>query len=134
MNEEAIETTASEVADEPELLDINVAISIGDVTIKAEKEALVKNGNNIRDDLAKATGMLQMLIYNDEIERIADITNGNIVYLLNVGVSIAEYFSKFGGLSLKEIAEKTTMDIIVICNRLIQTAQEVQTAQEAQAE
>jgi hypothetical protein len=124
MNEEAIETTASEVADEPELMEINVGISIGEVVIKAEKAALIKNANNIRDDLAKATGMLQMLIYSSEVERLADITNGNIVYLLNVGVSIAEYFSKFGGLSLKDIAEKTTMDIIVICNRLIQASQE----------
>ena len=126
MNEEAIETTASEVAAEPELMDINVAISIGEIVIKAEKAALIKNANNIRDDLAKATGMLQMLIYSSDVERLADITNGNIVYLLNVGVSIAEYFSKFGGLSLKDIAEKTTMDIIVICNRLIQASQETQ--------
>jgi hypothetical protein len=126
MNEEAIETTASEVADEPELMEINVGISIGEVVIKAEKAALIKNANNIRDDLAKATGMLQMLIYSSEVERLADITNGNIVYLLNVGVSIADYFSKFGGLSLKEIAEKTTMDIIVICNRLLQASQETQ--------
>jgi hypothetical protein len=121
---EAIETKASEVAAEPELMEIPVNISIGEITIKAEKAALIKNVNSIRDDLSKATGMLQMLIYSSEVERLADITNGNIVYLLNVGVSIAEYFSKFGGLSLKDIAEKTTMDIIVICNRLIQASQE----------
>ena len=126
MNDEAIETIASEVAAEPELMEINVGISIGEVVIKAEKAALIKNANNIRDDLAKATGMLQMLIYSSEVERLADITNGNIVYLLNVGVSIADYFSKFGGLDLKDIAEKTTMDIIVICNRLIQASQETQ--------
>ncbi len=126
MNDEAVETTASEVANEPELLNIDVTISIGDVTIKAEEEALNKNVDNIRSDLLKATSMLTMLIYSNEIDHIADITNGNILYLINVGVSIAEYFGKFGGLSLKEIAEKTTMDIIVICNRLIQTAQETQ--------
>ena len=118
------ENVETEVADTNETnsedsISLKMNLSIGESEIKVVKSGIATNMNNIQQDLQSVTDIMQRIIYNDinddDLER---VVNSNLSWIIGIGLSGFKYLN-LEKTSMRDIALKMCMDIIVICNVLI---------------
>lgn len=122
---EAIETTETAEATDtneitPEdLVTLKLNLSIGESEIQVVKANIARNLANIQEDLQSVTDLMRRLIYNEvEDEQLERIVNSNISWILGIGLSGFKYMNLEKS-SMRDLALKMCMDIVVICNSLI---------------
>ena len=122
---EAIETTetaeatnTNEITPE-DLVTLKLNLSIGESEIQVVKANIARNLANIQEDLQSVTDLMRRLIYNEvEDEQLERIVNSNISWILGIGLSGFKYMNLEKS-SMRDLALKMCMDIVVICNSLI---------------
>lgn len=122
---EAIETTETAEATNTneitpdDLVTLKLNLSIGESEIQVVKANIARNLANIQEDLQSVTDLMRRLIYNEvEDEQLERIVNSNISWILGIGLSGFKYMNLEKS-SMRDLALKMCMDIVVICNSLI---------------
>ena len=119
--DENVETEATDTneADSEDSISLKMKLSIGDSEIQVIKSGIASNLNNIKQDLQSVTDLMQRLIYNDiEEDTLERVVNSNLSWILGIGLSGFKYLNLEKS-SMRDLALKMCMDIIVICNVLI---------------
>ena len=116
--ETAEATNTNEITPE-DLVTLKLNLSIGESEIQVVKANIARNLANIQEDLQSVTDLMRRLIYNEvEDEQLERIVNSNISWILGIGLSGFKYMNLEKS-SMRDLALKMCMDIVVICNSLI---------------
>jgi hypothetical protein len=116
--ETAEATNTNEITPE-DLVTLKLNLSIGESEIQVVKANIARNLTNIQEDLQSVTDLMRRLIYNEiEDEQLERIVNSNISWILGIGLSGFKYMNLEKS-SMRDLALKMCMDIVIICNSLI---------------
>ena len=116
---ETTEATNTEAITPDDLVTLKLNLSIGESEIQVVKANIARNLANIQEDLQSVTDLMRRLIYNEiEDEQLERIVNSNISWILGIGLSGFKYMNLEKS-SMRDLALKMCMDIVIICNSLI---------------
>lgn len=116
---ETTEATNTEAITPEDLVTLKLNLSIGESEIQVVKANIARNLANIQEDLQSVTDLMRRLIYNEiEDEQLERIVNSNISWILGIGLSGFKYMNLEKS-SMRDLALKMCMDIVIICNSLI---------------